>query len=139
PGISSSLAVPASQNIPVTKRGSAESFWVITGTTKAHKLSDDVALAAKSNATVVVLMGMGKLAEIVALFQQENKNDLPVAIIQNGTRSNEKVGIGTVDTILEIVKEKELSNPAIIVLGEVVRHKAILANVQQEYSEEVFV
>ncbi|WP_299055101.1 uroporphyrinogen-III C-methyltransferase [uncultured Polaribacter sp.] len=139
PGISSSLAVPASQNIPVTKRGSAESFWVITGTTKAHKLSDDVALAAKSNATVVVLMGMGKLAEIVALFQQENKNDLPVAIIQNGTRSNEKVGIGTVDTILEIVKEKELSNPAIIVLGEVVRHKAILANVQQEYLEEVFV
>jgi len=139
PGISSSLAVPASQNIPVTKRGSAESFWVITGTTKAHKLSDDVALAAKSNATVVVLMGMGKLAEIVALFQQENKNDLPAAIIQNGTRNNEKVGIGTVDTILEIVKEKELSNPAIIVLGEVVRHKAILANVQQEYLEEVFV
>ena len=135
PGISSSLAVPAYQNIPVTKRGSAESFWVITGTTKEHKLSKDVALAAKSNATVVILMGMGKLSEIVQLFQQENKNSLPVAIIQNGTRSNEKVGIGTVDTILEIVKEQELSNPAIIILGEVVEHKAILANVQQEYAK----
>ena len=71
PGISSSLAVPAYQNIPLTKRGSAESFWVITGTTKEHKLSDDVALAAKSNATVVILMGMGKLPEIVKLFQNE--------------------------------------------------------------------
>ena len=134
PGISSSLAVPAYQNIPVTKRGSAESFWVITGTTKEHKLSKDVALAAKSNATVVVLMGMGKLSELIQLFQQENKNDLPVAIIQNGTRSNEKVGIGTVDTIIDIVKEQELSNPAIIILGEVVKHRAVLANVQQEFA-----
>jgi len=129
------LAVPASQNIPVTKRGSAESFWVITGTTKEHKLSKDIALAAKSNATVVVLMGMGKLPEIIKLFQLENKNDLPVAIIQNGTRSNEKVGIGTVDTILEVVKENQLSNPAIIILGEVVKHRAVLVNIQAAYSE----
>ena len=106
PGISSSLAVPAYQNIPLTKRGSSESFWIITGTTKDHKISSDVTLAAKSNATVVVLMGMGKLPEIIALFQRENKHNLPVAIIQNGTRANEKVGIGTVDTILEVVKEK---------------------------------
>lgn len=137
PGISSSMAVPAYQNIPLTKRGSAESFWVITGTTKEHQLSNDIALAATSNATVVVLMGMGKLPEIIKLFQQENKNELPVAIIQNGTRCNEKVGIGTVDTILEVVNENELSNPAIIVLGEVVKHSAILENIQQEYLKEV--
>lgn len=138
PGISSSLAVPASQNIPLTKRGSAESFWVITGTTKDHKLSQDVALAAKSNATVVVLMGMGKLPEIVKLFQKENKNDLPVAIIQDGTTSREKVGIGTVDTILEIVQKNELSNPAIIVLGEVVKHRQDLNKVQQEVINKEF-
>jgi uroporphyrin-III C-methyltransferase len=137
PGISSSLAVPASQNIPVTKRGSAESFWVITGTTKEHKLSKDIALAAKSNATVVVLMGMGKLAEIIKLFQQENKNELPVAIIQNGTRANEKVGIGTVDTILQVVAEQQLSNPAIIVLGEVVKHREVLASIQQVHVKEL--
>ena len=47
PGISSSMAVPAYQGIPLTKRGASESFWVITGTTKQHKLSEDVALAAK--------------------------------------------------------------------------------------------
>ena len=136
PGISSSLAVPAYQNIPLTKRGSSESFWIITWTTKDHKLSNDIKLAAKSNATVVILMGMGKLPEIIALFQQENKNDLPVAIIQNGTRANEKVGIGTVDTILEIVKENELSNPSIIVLGEVVNHRQIISDIQLQYSVE---
>jgi uroporphyrin-III C-methyltransferase len=136
PGISSSLAVPAYQNIPLTKRGSSESFWIITGTTKDHKISSDVVLAAKSNATVVVLMGMGKLPEIIALFQRENKHNLPVAIIQNGTRANEKVGIGTVDTILEIVKEKALSNPSIIVLGEVVKHRQIISDIQLHYAVE---
>ena len=136
PGISSSLAVPAYQNIPLTKRGSSESFWIITGTTKDHKISSDVALAAKSNATVVVLMGMSKLPEIIALFQRENKHNLPVAIIQNGTRANEKVGIGTVDTILEIVKEKALSNPSIIVLGEVVKHRQIISDIQLHYAVE---
>ena len=136
PGISSSLAVPAYQNIPLTKRGSSESFWIITGTTKDHKISSDIQLAAKSNATVVVLMGMGKLPEIIALFQRENKNNLPVAIIQNGTRVNEKVGIGTVDTILDVVKENELSNPSIIVLGEVVKHRQIISDIQLHYAVE---
>lgn len=139
PGISSSLAVPAYQNIPLTKRGSSESFWVITGTTKKHQISNDVALAAKSNATVVILMGMGKLPEIVQLFQQENKHNLPVAIIQNGTTSQEKIGIGTVNTIEQIVTEKELSNPAIIVLGEVVKHREELHLVQSQMKTNIAV
>ena len=140
PGISSSMAVPASQNIPVTKRGAAESFWVITGTTKDHKLSTDVALAAKSNATIVILMGMGKLAEIVELFKLEGKADMPIAIIQNGTREDEKLGIGTIDTIEQIVVECQLSNPAIIVVGEVVKHRSAVldyAQTLQVHSEEL--
>ena len=139
PGISSSMAVPANQNIPVTKRGSSESFWVITGTTKDHKISKDIALAAKSSATIVVLMGMGKLPEIIALFQNEGKHNLPVAIIQDGTTSREKVGVGTVDTILGIVEEQSLSNPAIIVFGEVVKHREILQNVAIEFNEKELV
>ena len=137
PGISSSMAVAAGQNIPVTKRGSAESFWVITGTTKEHKISEDIQLAAKSNATVVVLMGMSKLPQIVKLFQAEGKNNLPVAIIQNGTRSNEKVGIGTVDTIENVVAENELKNPAIILLGEVVKHRQTILDIKQQYTNEL--
>lgn len=132
PGISSSFAVPAYQNIPLTKRGASESFWVITGTTKSHKISKDIALAAQSTATVVILMGMGKLDQICACFRESGKPGAPVAIIQNGTTAKEKIGIGTIDTIEEIVAENELANPAIIIIGEVVRHRQRLIEVQQQ-------
>ncbi len=130
PGISSCLSVPAAQNIPVTKRGSAESFWVITGTTKEHKLSNDVRLAAKSSATVVILMGMSKLPQIVELFKKEGKSETPIAIIQNGTRANEKVGVGTISSIEKEVEKQELANPAIIIIGEVVRHRQAVLDLQ---------
>jgi len=133
PGISSVVAVPASQGISITKRGVSESFWAITGTTSDRRLSADVALAAQSSATVVILMGMHKLPQIVELFQQEKKGDLPVAIIQNGTTADEKTGVGTVDSILEIVKEQKLSSPAIIVLGEVVRESNKLKGFYEEF------
>ncbi|MBR9853858.1 MAG: uroporphyrinogen-III C-methyltransferase [Algicola sp.] len=133
PGISSSVSVPASQNIPATKRGAAESFWVITGTTKEHKLSNDVALAAKSIATVIILMGMSKLEEIMKLYKKEGKENTPVAIIQNGTTDHEKVGIGTVTSIENKAREQQLSNPAIIVIGEVVNHRQKILDIQEEY------
>lgn len=134
PGVSSCLSVPGTQYIPVTKRGAAESFWVITGTTRDHQLSDDIHLAAKSSATVVILMGMSKLAAIVALFKKEGKSELPVAIIQNGTRANEKTGIGTIQTIESVVEANQLSNPAIIVIGEVVAQRQQLMEVKQQYA-----
>ncbi len=134
PGISSSVSVPAAQHIPVTKRGAAESFWVITGTTKEHNLSKDVHLAAKSSATVVILMGMSKLPAIVELFKKENKANTPIAIIQNGTRKNEKVGIGTIASIEEIVKKQELANPAIIIIGDVVKHRERILDIQNNYA-----
>ncbi|MDJ0645469.1 MAG: uroporphyrinogen-III C-methyltransferase [Flavobacteriaceae bacterium] len=132
PGISSALAVPAYQNIPMTKRNYSESFWVITGTTKEHKLSNDVSLAAQSTATVVILMGMGKLHEITSVFKLFGKGEAPVAVIQNGTLPKEKMGIGTVSNIVDIVKEKQLQNPAVIVIGEVVKHRERLLNIQRE-------
>ena len=135
PGISSSLSVPAHQNIPVTKRGASESFWVITGTTKQHKLSNDVALAAKSSATVVILMGMSKLPEIVSLFKKEGKSETAIAIIQNGTTSNEKIGVGTISSIEEEVEKNKLSNPAIIIIGEVVRHRKQLLELKNQYEK----
>ena len=132
PGISSSIAVPANQGISLTKRGVSESFWVITGTTSDRNLSNDVALAAKSTATVVILMGMSKLDQIVSLFQKEAKGEKPVAIIQNGTMPNEKMGIGTIDSILQVVKDNNLSSPAIIVIGEVVRERNKLKDFLKE-------
>lgn len=139
PGISSSLSVPACQNIPVTKRGASESFWVITGTTKDHQLSNDVRLAVQSTATVVILMGMSKLPEIVALFEQEGKFDTPIAIIQNGTRKDERMAVGTIATIEREVNRLGLANPAIIVTGEVVRHRQRVLELQKQYGQTEWV
>jgi uroporphyrin-III C-methyltransferase len=120
PGISSSLSVPASVNIPVTMRGVSESFWVVTGTTMSGRISDDVALAARSTATVIILMGLNKLDDIVTIFSQHGKTDTPVAVIQNGTLENERSVTGTVNTISDIVKNAGIGAPAIIIIGEVV-------------------
>jgi uroporphyrin-III C-methyltransferase len=121
PGISSSIAVPELQQIPLTRRGINESFWVITGTTSTGEISEDIALAAKSTATVVILMGMNNLDRITDLFKKENKGDTAVAVIQNGSLPEEKIGLGTVDTICDVVKDQRLGSPAIIVIGEVVK------------------
>ena len=134
PGISSALAVPAYSGIPMTKRGVSESFWVITGTTSSRKLSEDVRLAARSTATVVVLMGMSKLGEIVLLFQKEGKGDQAVAVIQNGTTAIEKRAVATIDTIEEKVQKQQLSSPAAIVIGEVVKHSYQLNAIFEEWS-----
>jgi uroporphyrin-III C-methyltransferase len=128
PGISSALGVPASNGISLTQRKVSESFWVITGTTSDHKLSKDVALASQSSATVVILMGMNKLAEIVALYQNNRTDDLPIAIIQNGTKTNQKKVIGCISTIEKLVKENQIASPAIIIIGEVVKKASELTS-----------
>ena len=124
PGLSSSIAVPTSVGIPVTHRGISESFWVITGTTQAGKLSKDVNIAAKTNATVVILMGVEKLDEIVKVFLKEGKKNTAIALIENGTLNKENIALGTIDTIIDIAKEEEIKSPAIIVIGEVVKQHA---------------
>jgi uroporphyrin-III C-methyltransferase len=133
PGISSAIAVPAYQGISLTKRGVSESFWVITGTTSDRKLSSDIALAAQSSATAVILMGMSKLSQIVSLFQKESKGETPVAIIQSGTTADEKIGVGTINTIQQVVAENNLSSPAIIVIGEVVKESNTLKGFFEEF------
>jgi uroporphyrin-III C-methyltransferase len=133
PGISSSISVPAMQNIPVTHRGLSESFWVVTGTTANGKVSKDVYEAAKTNATVVVLMGILKLAEIADIFKKEGKNKLPVAVIQSGSTKDEKVAIGIVDTIVDVVAEYKITSPALIVFGEVVSLHAKYQPIKEFY------
>lgn len=120
PGISSSIAVPGLQQIPVTHRGMSESFWVVTGTTASGEVSVDLYEAAKTNATVVVLMGIKKLAEIADIFRQQGKGKLPVAVIQSGSTTEEKVAVGIADTIAEVAQDHQIKAPALIVFGEVV-------------------
>lgn len=125
PGISSSIGLATLQRVPLTTRHVSDSFWVITGTTHEGKLSRDMQLAAQSDATVIVLMGIKKLADIVHLYQKEGKDDTPVMIIQNGSRPTEKVALGKVDDILEKAKQHKIGTPGIIVIGDCVRfHQA---------------
>ncbi|OIN60739.1 uroporphyrinogen-III C-methyltransferase [Arsenicibacter rosenii] len=127
PGVSSSIAVPAAQGIPVTCRGVSESFWVITGTTRSGGMSKDMELAVQSDATVVVLMGLNKLQDICALYVRNGKANLPMAVIQNGTRTGEQCVVGQVWEIPSLVAAQGVGAPAVIVLGEVVAlHKAYL-------------
>jgi|TARA_B100001778_G_scaffold278034_1_gene241842 uroporphyrin-III C-methyltransferase len=132
PGITSAISVPALQGIPVTRRGISESFWVITGSTKSGKLSRDIELAAQSTATIVVLMGMKNLSEIVSIYKRIGISETPVGIIQNGSTSKEVTGFGTMDNILDVVSEKNIKSPAIIVIGKVVETHPELAEVLSE-------
>ena len=93
-------------------------------------------LAAKATATVVILMGMGKLKEIVDVFSAENKQNTPVAIIQSGTTKGEKFGLGTIKTINRVVVEKGLSSPAIIVIGEVVKERVKLSSIYEKAKQQ---
>ena len=131
-GITSAVAVPASIGIPVTKRGVSESFWVITATTSYGELSRDIAIAAQSTATVVILMGTKKLPEIVKAYKAAGKSDIPVAIIQNGTTKEEQFVAGTILDITSKSHQAGIAAPAIIIVGEVVKESYRLKEVYEQ-------
>jgi len=120
PGISSATSLTGMQGVPLTHRDCARSFWVLTATTSSGSLSDDIRLAAKSTATVVVLMGMRKISQIASLFAKANKENTPVLIVQNGSREDERVLFTRVNRMEADVATAGIGSPGIIVLGEVV-------------------
>ncbi|MFN8296011.1 MAG: uroporphyrinogen-III C-methyltransferase [Chitinophagales bacterium] len=126
PGISSATALATAQKIPLTKRGITESVWITTGTTSCGKLSEDIELAAQSSATVVILMGIGKLDEIVEVFKKHKQESYPIAIIQNGTLPDEKIVKGNLKNIQELVQQEQITSPAVIILGEVINSSFII-------------
>ena len=121
PGISSSISVPELQGVAVTSRGYADSFWVITAHTRNGGLSEDLFRAAKSDATVVILMGLGRLDQICALWDAEGRGELPAMVVQNGSRPDERAWVGTVNDIADRVLAERDKGPGLIVLGETVR------------------
>lgn len=134
PGISSATSLTALQQVPLTCRGINESFWVITGTTSQGQLSKDVALAAESNTTVVILMGRRKLRQIAHLFTAYGKADTPAMLIEKGSLPDEKYAIGQIHNISEIADQAGIGTPAIIVIGDVVglHPKYVMQKVESE-------
>lgn len=115
-GVTSAISVPAAAGIPVTHRGLAKGFSVVTG----HEELSEV--PARPDHTVVLLMGVGQLRESAsALGNAGLPADTPVGIVENGYLPNQRVTIGTLGSIADQAEAAGVANPAVIVIGDVVR------------------
>lgn len=138
PGVTSAVAVPASAGIPLTHRGTASSFAVVTGHRAGVGLDGghigceglrgrelgsgerEAGLAAVD--TLVVLMGIGHLAGIVTSLLAAGRNpETPVAVIENGTLPEQRIVTATLADIVPAARRARIGAPATIVIGEVVR------------------
>ncbi|MGI5249273.1 uroporphyrinogen-III C-methyltransferase [Actinacidiphila glaucinigra] len=123
PGISSSISVPAAAGIPVTHRGVAHEFTVVSGHVAPEdprSLVDWAALA-RLRGTLVLLMAVERIGPIAAALVAHGRGaDTPVAVIQEGTTAAQRRVDATLATVAERVAAEGIRPPAVIVIGEVV-------------------
>ncbi len=116
PGVTSAVAVPAAAGIPVTHRGVARGFTVVTG----HE--DVPVLPTGGDHTLVLLMGVSVLRRTTELLVAHGRDpECPVAIIERGFSATQRTTIGTVATIADLADERGVEAPAVVVVGDVVR------------------
>lgn len=122
PGVSSSIAALADAGIPITHRGVAKGFQVITAHSRKDEEADiDYSLLTDETITCVFLMGLQHVESIVAgLMKAGRREDTPIAVISNGTLPTQNKCVGTLKNIGAKMKEAHLKSPAIIVAGDVV-------------------
>lgn len=120
PGVSSALAVPALAGIPLTHRAVSRGFWVLTATTANHALPPEMEAAAKTDTTVVILMGVRKLREIAALFALHRGASTPMALLHGGSLPGATSEIGTTGSFAASEPDGPVRSPGIIVVGNVV-------------------
>lgn len=120
PGITSAISVPAYAGIPVTHRGIAVSFHVVTAHESPNKKESQIPWENfKTDDTIIFLMGLRNLPKISTKLMEIGKpNDYPCAVISRGTTKEQKVIVGTLENIVE--KTKGIPSPALIVVGKVV-------------------
>ncbi|WP_426996711.1 uroporphyrinogen-III C-methyltransferase [Pseudarthrobacter sp. N5] len=115
-GVTSAISVPAAAGIPVTHRGLAKGFSVVTG----HEELSEV--PARPDHTVVLLMGVSQLRQSAAALAGAGLPlGTPVGIVENGYLPNQRVTIGTLGSIADQAEATGVANPAVIVIGDVVR------------------
>jgi len=115
PGVTSAIGVPTTIGLPVTHRGVATSLTLVTGHEDPTKKEKQVKWDFKAD-TIVILMGIGNLAENTAEIMKYKDPDTPVCVIENGTMENQRIITGT----LENITEKDINPPALVVIGHVV-------------------
>ncbi|MBR2520134.1 MAG: uroporphyrinogen-III C-methyltransferase [Selenomonadaceae bacterium] len=119
PGVTSAIAVPAYAGIPVTHRGIAASFAVVTGHEDPNKETSSINWKNLATAvdTLIFLMGVANISKIVAkLIENGRKPETPAAIIRWGTKSTQEVFV----TTLAEAPNAKIQPPAIFLVGEVV-------------------
>ncbi|MGI6011050.1 MAG: uroporphyrinogen-III C-methyltransferase [Ruminococcus sp.] len=121
PGVTSPMAVPAYNGIPVTHRDFCSSVHIITGHKRAGKEYDiNFKALVDTKGTLVFLMGVTALPDICRhLLEAGMDKDMPAAILQKGTTAGQKRIVATVSTLEEEVKRQGIETPAIIVVGKV--------------------
>jgi uroporphyrin-III C-methyltransferase len=120
PGVSSAIAAPAAAGIPVTHRGLAQSFGVVTGST-AHGDDVDLQRVATAVDTLVVLMAAGRLAETCGdLVDAGRPPDDPAAIVQWAGTAEQTVVVGTLTSLPGLAAAASIGPPATLVVGPVV-------------------
>jgi uroporphyrinogen III methyltransferase / synthase len=135
PGVSSAVAVPAYAGVPVTHRGIASSFAVVTGHEDEDKTDESVDWARLATAvdTLVILMGALSLPRIAhALLAAGRRADTPVALIRWGTTDAQETIVGRLDEIAALADAVRLAPPVVIVVGDVVALRQRLAWLPRE-------
>ncbi|WP_163528548.1 uroporphyrinogen-III C-methyltransferase [Halobacillus ihumii] len=122
PGITSGIAAPAYADIPITHRNVGSSFAVVAGHRCNNKEIDWQSLSENID-TLAIYMGISNLPYICEQLLLNKNPETPVAIIQQGTTKLQRVVTGTLANIVDVVEDSGVSNPAIIVVGEVVRFR----------------
>jgi uroporphyrin-III C-methyltransferase len=124
PGVSAAMAAPAYAGIPLTARGLAASVAIVTG----HCARSGAAPATIPNAdTIVVLMGMANADALRdQLLAAGRSADTPAAVIEWGTCARQRVAVATLATLPDVIARAGLQPPAVIIIGETVRLRAVL-------------
>ena len=121
PGISAANGCAAYAGIPLTHRDHAQSCTFVTGHTKDGKLDLSWSTLIEADQTVVVYMGLNSLPEFLKSYVGHGgKADMPVAVIDKGTRMGQRVVSGNIGNLTAEVERAELDGPAIIIIGTVV-------------------
>jgi uroporphyrinogen III methyltransferase / synthase len=124
PGVSSIVAAPNYAGIPLTHRGVASTFTVLTGHEDPEKESSDLDFEeiARIPGTKVILMGLKRLRELTeTLVARGMSPKTPIAIVHRGTTGGQQSVEGTLGTIADIVHKQKISAPAITIIGDVVK------------------
>jgi uroporphyrin-III C-methyltransferase len=128
PGVTSAIGVPTTVGLPVTHRGVATSFTVVTGHEDPTKTQKQVKWNYNAD-TLIILMGVGHLEENIQEIMKYKDPQTPVCVIEKGTTPDERIITGT----LENITQKNINPPALVIIGPVVDvFKAIQDNILED-------